>query len=156
MGYFRCFRSIFGTLRYLYEPFCALCDHVFVFSPQACLGVIMSVELTPCSLFFTSSFEIPCSGRVGSCPTIISEFILSVVEGIFDILSPLFSCPFWFFCMILGPFCALVDLVSDSLFSVNSSCKTPNQVKPTRRITDYCLMVIVQRKVPLWVKKRNV
>lgn len=46
-------------------------------------------------------------------------------------------------------FCALIDLVSDSLFSVNSSSKTPNQVKPTKGITDYCLMVIVQRKVEL-------
>ena len=36
---------------------------------------------------FTSSFEIPCSG-------FIYEFILSAVEGIFDILFPLFPCHF--------------------------------------------------------------
>jgi hypothetical protein len=33
-------------------------------------------------------------GRVAACPTIIDEFILSAVEGIFDILFPLFSLDF--------------------------------------------------------------
>ena len=92
----------------------ALCTFPFLFSlftsPLSLLPFPFSLLTSPFSLLtfhfslFTSNSHFSLfpsygmsfprrresKGRVAACPTIIGEFILSVVEGIFDILSTSF------------------------------------------------------------------